>query len=72
VIEAVRAALPQASITEDPSRQSGRGYYVGLCFKVHAGGREVGDGGFTDWTAQLLGNRKERQLISGYGVDRLI
>jgi hypothetical protein len=32
---------------------------------------EVGDGGFTDWTAKLLGNRKERLLISGYGLDRL-
>lgn len=71
VLASVRAALPQAAITEDPSRESGRGYYAGLCFKVHAGGGEVGDGGLTDWTARLLGNRKERQLISGYGVDRL-
>ena len=36
-----------------------------------AGLLELGDGGFTDWTAQLLGNRKERLLVSGYGVDRL-
>lgn len=71
VYESVRTALPGAAIVEDPSRESGRGYYAGLCFKVHAGGSEVGDGGFTDWTARLLGNRKERQLISGYGVDRL-
>jgi hypothetical protein len=40
---------------------------------VHAGDHgEVGDGGFTDWTARLLGNGKERLLISGYGVDRLV
>jgi hypothetical protein len=32
---------------------------------------EIGDGGFTDWTAQLLANRKERLLIAGYGTDRL-
>jgi hypothetical protein len=25
------------------------------------------DGGFTEWTARLLGNRKERILISGIG-----
>jgi hypothetical protein len=26
---------------------------------------------FTDWTARLLGSRKERLLISGYGIDRI-
>jgi hypothetical protein len=78
VLDAVRGELenggPAAAVTivEDPARASGRGYYTGLCFKVHTGAGEVGDGGFTDWTASLLGNRKERLLISGYGVDRLI
>lgn len=71
VFESVCAASPQVEILEDPSRESGRGYYTGLCFKVHLDGSEVGDGGFTDWTARLLGNRKERELISGFGVDRL-
>lgn len=64
-----------AKVTEAPDRKSGRSYYRGLCFKVFAGHGpsllEVGDGGFVDWTARLLGNRKERLLISGYGVDRL-
>jgi hypothetical protein len=62
-------------VADAPQRQSGRGYYTGLCFKVQAafGGPEleVGDGGFTDWTARLLGSRKERLLISGYGIDRI-
>ena len=31
----------------------------------------IGDGGFTDWTARLLSNEKERLLITGYGTDRL-
>ncbi|MEU7864173.1 hypothetical protein [Nonomuraea sp. NPDC049141] len=57
--------------TDDPGRESGRGYYSGLCFKIYADGVEVGDGGFVDWTARLLGNRKERLLISALGVDRL-
>lgn len=65
------ADLPGTRVVPDPTRESGRGYYSGLCFKVHADDWEIGDGGFTDWTAQLLGNRKERFLISGYGVDRL-
>ena len=64
-----------AVIVLDHTRTRGRGYYRDLCFKVNAntGGRleEIGDGGFTDWTAQLLANGKERLLISGLGVDRL-
>jgi hypothetical protein len=32
---------------------------------------ELVDGGSTDWTQQLLGNRKERLLISGLGLERL-
>jgi hypothetical protein len=64
-----------AVIVLDHTRQRGRGYYRDLCFKVNAntGGHlaEIGDGGFTDWTAQLLANAKERLLISGIGVDRL-
>jgi hypothetical protein len=70
---AALAEVPGVRVVPDPDRESGRGYYTGLCFKVHAAdGGEVGDGGFTDWTARLLGNGKERLLISGYGVDRLV
>ena len=69
------STLRGVEVTEAPERESGRAYYRGLCFKVFAGrGRhrlEVGDGGFVDWTAKLLGSRKERLLISGYGIDRL-
>ena len=78
VAAAVAAALADAGgveVADAPQRRSGRGYYTGLCFKVQAafGGPEleVGDGGFTDWTARLLGSRKERLLISGYGIDRI-
>ncbi|WP_112272570.1 hypothetical protein [Lentzea terrae] len=62
--EALRGDLPA-----DPSRTTG--YYQGLCFKVFRDGVEIGDGGFVDWTQRLLGNRKERLLISGVGIDRL-
>jgi hypothetical protein len=69
--------LPGIDITEAPEREGGRAYYRGLCFKVFAragSGQdllEFGDGGFVDWTAHFLGNRKERLLISGYGLDRV-
>jgi len=59
----------------DRDRVGGRGYYRDLCFKVNAlvdgTPAEIGDGGFTDWTARLLANGKERLLIAGYGLDRL-
>jgi hypothetical protein len=61
-------------VVGDPDRATGRGYYTGLCFKVFgvaaAEPFEVGDGGFVDWTQNLLGNRKERLVITGLGVDR--
>ena len=64
-------------MTADNAREAGRGYYRELCFKINvwAGdgvGRRVGDGGFTDWTAQLTASNKERLLISGVGIDRVV
>ena len=69
------ALHPSVSIVADPDRTSGRGYYCDLCFKVVARPGpeevEVGDGGFTDWSALLTGDRKRRTLIAGLGVDRI-
>jgi hypothetical protein len=68
-------ATEPAEIITDQDRAGGRGYYRDLCFKVNAladgTSIEIGDGGFTDWTARLLANGKERLLIAGYGTDRL-
>jgi hypothetical protein len=77
------AAGAEADVVIDDDRVGGRGYYRHLCFKVNAlvdgpvdgtvdgTAEEIGDGGFTDWTAQLLADGKERLLITGYGTDRL-
>ncbi|MDJ0786359.1 MAG: hypothetical protein QNK05_06095 [Myxococcota bacterium] len=67
---------PNLRVELDPSRESGRSYYVTLCFKHRtrlgdAPEFEAGDGGFTDWTARMLSNRKERCLILGIGLERL-
>jgi hypothetical protein len=80
--EALAAALPTAlagtplDVVTDRQRQSGRGYYRDLCFKLNVpagpGWAEVGDGGFTDWTARLTASAKERLLISGVGIDRVV
>jgi hypothetical protein len=56
----------------DHSRSSGRAYYVRLCFKIYHGEVELGDGGFTEWTQTLLGDIKERLLISGIGTERAV
>ena len=77
IVAAVAADLAElnASLVADRGRTAGRGYYHDVCFKVNAlvddQLLEIGDGGFTDWTARLLANQKERLLISGYGLDRL-
>jgi hypothetical protein len=70
------AGLTGVEVVDAPERESGRAYYRGICFKVFAGTPdgdllEIGDGGFVDWTARLLGSQKERLLISGHGLDRL-
>jgi hypothetical protein len=62
-------------VTEDPDRSIGQRYYSRACFKVDATAGnesfEVCDGGFTEWTARLLDDRRERLLISAAGLDRL-
>jgi hypothetical protein len=78
VADEVRAELAGRSgvtVVDNPDRPAGRGYYAGLCFKVfavHGSERlDLGDGGLVDWTARLLGNRKERLVTSAIGLDRL-
>ena len=71
------ARFPDVEFGFDPTRTSGRGYYVDVCFKIfatndHGESLEIGDGGCTDWTAKLLSDNKERLVIAGLGVDRLV
>lgn len=75
IVDDARDAITDVTVVSDPGRSTGRGYYRDLCFKVMVESGddaiEVGDGGFTDWTQQLRGSRKERLLIGGLGVDRI-
>ena len=70
-----RVATDSVHAVRWPERTAARGYYPGVCFKVYAlaAGEEVevGDGGIVDWTQRLLGNRKERLMTSGLGLERL-
>jgi hypothetical protein len=73
-IDLLSRAFPQAGF--DQSLLARGGYYRGACFSIYVTtpqGRRIqlADGGFTDWTARLLSNRKERLLTSGLGVELL-
>lgn len=76
VLGDLAARHPDAELRMDAERERGRGYYRDACFLLHArtaAGEwlELGDGGLTDWTQQLVPSRKERLLIAGLGVERL-
>ncbi|MBG0565523.1 hypothetical protein [Actinoplanes aureus] len=58
-------------VVEEPERERGRGYYTCAALRTTAAGAEIGDGGFTTWTALLMGDAKERCLISCVSVDEL-
>lgn len=70
-----RQALPAAKVAIGQGDHD-NSYYQGLNFKLYLALEEerveLGDGGFVDWTARLMNNRKERCLISGVGIDRLM
>ena len=76
VIEPLANRFPGVIFALDPERQAGRGYYEKFCFGIYARDTQgvdhnLVDGGFTNWTQQLLSNAKERLLISGIGMERL-
>jgi hypothetical protein len=62
-------------IVEDPERTRGRGYYRDAAIRidlVRDGDEvEIGDGGFTSWTATLMGDSKERCLTTCISTERL-
>lgn len=77
ILEKLAAKYPRISIAFDQQRETGRGYYQSAGFHIYAcdsSGTEyfLVDGGFTDWTQQLLNNKKERLLISGIGSERFV
>jgi hypothetical protein len=74
VITPLREEFPEAQFRVNQQRLEGLGYYCSFTLRISPrapdGNRyPVVDGGCTDWTARLLGNRKERILISGIGSE---
>ena len=72
------AGLENIDLVADSERTEGIGYYCGgVAIGLSANdddGRAVnlGDGGVTDWTASLLGDAKERCMISCIAPERLV
>ncbi|MBB2915597.1 hypothetical protein FHS43_006920 [Streptosporangium becharense] len=76
VLDPLTQAYPATAFVFDDERGAGRGYYSGACFEIRAttpagDDLNLGDGGFTTWSADLLSDARERLLISGLGLERL-
>jgi hypothetical protein len=76
LLSPIRAEFDKVDCTFDRQRTRGRGYYLDLCFHIHAthpAGEqmELVDGGSVDWTQKYLSSAKERLIISGIGSERL-
>jgi len=73
--DTVRSALADQAdlLIDQPDRTRGRGYYTGFALRITAdhGEAELGDGGLTTWTAQLMHDAKERCLVSCIATERL-
>ena len=74
LIDKLRQEFPDAQFRFNLARLEGLSYYRGLCLRISPvapdGNRyPITDGGFTDWTARLLENRKERLLATGVGSE---
>lgn len=75
ILEHAQAQFPGIEISISHLPQSNQQYYHTLQFGLlwQHGGRAfpIVDGGFTTWTQLLSGNRKERFLSSGIGLELL-
>jgi hypothetical protein len=71
VLPALQPLPALARVQLDPSRQRARGYYRVGAIRIDLDGTEIGDGGFTDWTAKLMADDKERCFISCLSTERL-
>ena len=74
--DTVQPQLQELRLRDSPGRTQGIGYYRTAAFKIilcsdDGNESELGDGGFTAWTAALTADAKERCLISCVSSERL-
>ena len=77
VLEVLSRSYSNVEFMFNREQASGQEYYTGVRFQMYASDKAgteyfIVDGGFTNWTQQLLSNRKERLLISGMGSERFV
>lgn len=73
-VSEILKAFPQASFRFNFSRLEGLAYYSGPSLRISPVAPDgqryaIVDGGFTDWTARLLQDKKERLFTSGIGTE---
>jgi hypothetical protein len=72
VISHLHETTPEIKVAKQTAT-SANNYYKGIQFKmnieIEGQTLEIADGGFVDWSQQLLNNSKERMLISGFGLE---
>lgn len=75
IVPAVAAEASGVDLVADPGRTQGSGYYtraaIGLRAQQGEEDIDLGDGGTTTWTASLLGDAKERCVVSCVATERL-
>jgi hypothetical protein len=74
VVDRLQNAYPEAQFRFSLRRLAGLRYYTGLCLRISPLAPDgvrypVVDGGFTDWTARLLNDNKERLVTSAIGSE---
>jgi len=74
ILMSLRNKYPNVSFGFDLARIAGIGYYNGPCFKISASNPEgirfpLADGGYSDWLARLLSNRRVKYFSSGFGLE---
>ena len=74
LFDTFQSEFPEAEFRFNLARLEGLGYYTGLCLRISPEAPDgvrypIADGGFTDWTARLLADQKERLLTSGLGSE---
>jgi histidyl-tRNA synthetase len=73
--ELIKSEFPDVSISFDLNNEDNY-YYKGINYNImmekDSQKIEIGDGGFVDWIQKMTNNKKERCLISGIGLDRLL
>ncbi len=68
---ATHQVIPVATTSAPAPNSYYKGCQFKVCIEIDKNEIEIADGGFTDWTALLLQDRKQRTLIGGLGLEYL-